>query len=71
MNDATELRAFLAMLEHASIGFGKRIDYKPPGTAVQVEHPHENEENGFTVTEWAFDENGNLTGVSMYKGEPG
>ncbi len=69
--EQTELRAFLSMLDHSSgIGFGIRHDYAPPGTAVQVEHPHD-DDDGFHVTQWYFDDNGKLVKVEHYEGEIG
>lgn len=50
----TELKAFLAMLERAGIGHGTRIDYDPPGTAVQVEHSEQ------LTIDWWFDQYGKL-----------
>jgi hypothetical protein len=67
----TELKAFLKMLERSGVGHGIRQDYNPPGTAVLVEHPDDDNETGFWVTDWAFDDAGNLTDISHYRGEPG
>jgi hypothetical protein len=66
----TELQQFIAMLDRAGIGHGMRIDYDPCGTAVQVEHAHD-EGDGWTVTDWQFDADGRLVDISMYPGEEG
>jgi hypothetical protein len=65
----TELQQFKAMLSRAGIGHGIRYDY--PGESVQVEHPHEDSETEFTVTDWGFNEAGRLLNVSIYPGEAG
>jgi hypothetical protein len=57
----TELKAFLAMLERAGVGHGTRADFNPAGTAVQVEH----EDDAETVTDWWFDDAGNLVSVHV------
>lgn len=54
----SELQQFIAMLNKAGIGHGKRIDYNPNGTGVQVEC-----ENTTTITDWWFDADGNLKEV--------
>lgn len=61
----TELQMFTAMLNRAVIGYGLRDD--PDGTAVRVESGEW--ESDFQVTEFAFDKDGQLTGVECYKGE--
>lgn len=68
----SEQQAFLAMLTRAGIGHGTRVDYNPPGLAVQVEHEDdEGSKHGFRVTEWAFDAEGKLTEVVIHEGEIG
>lgn len=60
----TELQLFLAMLTRAGIGHGKRHDFNPPRTAVQVEHGVEVCEE----TDWLFDESGMLKDVILCEG---
>ena len=60
----TELQTFVAMLERAGIGHGTRQDFTPPGTGVQVEH----ENNDRVVTDWWFDEAGQLMSVCVCEG---
>jgi hypothetical protein len=67
----TELRQFKEMLDRIGAGYGLRSDYNPPGESVQVEHPDEDNETGFWVTEWTFDQSGSLTSMGHYRGEPG
>jgi hypothetical protein len=67
----TQLQAFLAMLDGSGVGYGTRIDHNPPGTAVQVEHPDEDNDTGFWVTDWLFDGGGNFLEVIHCRGQPG
>lgn len=69
--EPTELRAFLAMLHRSGSGFGTRHDYDTGGESVQVEHPDDDNDVGFWVTEWSFDADGAFASVSHYRGEPG
>ena len=66
-----ELKTFIAMLDRAGVGYGTRQDYSPPGESVLVEHPVEGTESDFWVSDWSFDEDGNLIDVAHYKGEVG
>ena len=66
----TELQQFKAMLERAGIGHGLRHDYNPPGEAVMVEtEPDDRDE--WCVSEFWFDDEGNLREHTVYKGEEG
>lgn len=67
----SELEMFTRMLDRTGIGYGTRLDHSPPGTSVQVEHPVDDADNEWWVSEWSFDEAGQLTEVSHYQGEPG
>lgn len=64
----TDYQQFQAMLARAGIGHGSRIDYNPPGTAVQVEA----ESGGppMSVDFW-FDEAGTLKSVHVGEMELG
>lgn len=67
----TEKQVFLKMLDRIGAGYGTRDDVDPPGTSVQVEHPVEDSETEFYVSEWTFNDNGELVNLHHYKGEPG
>lgn len=69
----TEKEVFIAMLNRVGVGYGKRTDYDPPGESVQVEHENETTDGkgGWMVTDWQFDAEGKLTGVTLYEGEKG
>lgn len=73
----TEFKAFIAMLERASIGHGLRNDYSPSRTAVMVQtdsHGDESPSEGgeFTETEFSSDDaTGRLLSVTSYPGEEG
>lgn len=60
----THKEQFVQMLNHSGIGYGIRYDYNPSGTAVRVEH----EEDELGVSEWWFDDEGNLSSATMSLG---
>jgi hypothetical protein len=65
----TELQQFLAMLDRAGVGYGRRTDHNPTGGSVLVE-TGENETE-FMVTEFGFDADGKLKAVVCYPGDVG
>ena len=65
----TDQRAFLAMIERAGVGHGLRDDFRPPGTAVQIET--ENGDGDVTTVEFWFDESGRLKTVHCYESDLG
>ena len=65
----SELQQLVATLDRAGVGYGRRHDHNPPGEAVQIESGES--ERDFYVTEFAFDADGRLTGVTCSPGETG
>jgi hypothetical protein len=67
----TEHKQFVAMLERSGVGHGLRYDWDPDSVAVMVESDNEGYGDGFTVTEFQFAPDGQLTGATSYPGEVG
>lgn len=65
----TELQQLKDMLDRAGVGHGLRIDYSPPGTAVQIESD-DTADDDYEAEFW-FDKDGRLKRVSCYEAERG